>query len=698
MKIINITPGLIPIPPNGWGAVEKIIWETHLSLLSLNHTSDISYLDSVCNDGSIIHIHVANLANLAHERGIPYYFTMHDHHTYLFGKTSDLYQENLKAMKNAVRAFVPAKFLVDYFEGIPQYFSHGVNTDIFSRRDMSSTHRLLCVANNKYIYNPQEDRKGFGEAIAAAEQLDLPITIAGPSSNKIYFEHNPSTYDKLTILYDLTEDELLKVYSEHTIFVHPSKLEAGHPNLTLLEAMSCGLPVVGTLENESTLLGMEVIKADSTDVMSGIQKVIADYTEYSNNARTQAEQLSWRHRTEELLKIYAEDNPQQMKDKLLKHYSITKKLPNHHTPKINYNNINGMTAEITGTHTSQYTVSFINKSTNDIVYSTTIGTNCWARATPQYYMNWEVQIRDIVSRRKFTYDLELTNQKVYIAFESKSLGDTLAWIAYVDEFRKKHNCKVSCSTFWNHLFVSEYPEIEFVEPGTSVYDIIALYRIGLFYKEDGMFDENMHPAHPLHIPLQQIASDILGLKYTEIRPRISHPNPPRTDKQITIATHSTSQAKYWNHPTGWQEIVDWLRDKGYVVKLLSQEGDGYMGNKNPIGTIPHPAGNIVDVMEEMLKSDAFIGIGSGLSWLSWSLGVPTVLISGFSDKLTEMRDCIRIGTPAGKCTGCFNRVRLDAGDWNWCPDQKNTPRQFECSRSITPEMVIQELQKVLNIA
>jgi hypothetical protein len=26
MKITQVTPGLITIPPNGWGAVEKIIW------------------------------------------------------------------------------------------------------------------------------------------------------------------------------------------------------------------------------------------------------------------------------------------------------------------------------------------------------------------------------------------------------------------------------------------------------------------------------------------------------------------------------------------------------------------------------------------------------------------------------------------------------------------------------------------------
>ena len=120
-----------------------------------------------------------------------------------------------------------------------------------------------------------------------------------------------------------------------------------------------------------------------------------------------------------------------------------------------------------------------------------------------------------------------------------------------------------------------------------------------------------------------------------------------------------------------------------------------MGNKIPKGIIQHSSGPIEGVMDEMLKSEAFIGIGSGLSWLSWSLNVPTVLISGFSYKWAEMNDCIRIGAPTGKCEGCFNLIRLDPSDWNWCPDHKDTPRQFECTKSITSEMVIKELEKFL---
>ena len=100
-------------------------------------------------------------------------------------------------------------------------------------------------------------------------------------------------------------------------------------------------------------------------------------------------------------------------------------------------------------------------------------------------------------------------------------------------------------------------------------------------------------------------------------------------------------------------------------------------------------------MDEMAKSKAFIGIGSGLSWLSWALGTKTVLISGFSDDWAEMNDCVRIGSPKGKCSGCFNRLKLDAGDWNWCPDHKGTNRQFECTKEITSEMVINELEKFL---
>lgn len=695
MKIINVTPGLIPIPPNGWGAVEKIIWEFHNNLLVLGHDSHIAYLDDVPSDADIVHIHVANLALLARDRGIRYYFTCHDHHAYLYGKNSPVYKENLEAMKHAVKSFVPAKYLVEYFDGIPEYFSHGVNTVFFSPPKTKKLHKLLCVANNGYIHNQSEDRKGFGFAIEVARALNLPITIAGPSNNKQYFEQHPPNYDKLTVLYDLSEEELKNLYKTHTIFLHPSELEAGHPNLTLLEALSSGMPVVGTLEPYNSLRGMIVVSRDVVDVTLGVQEAICDYEKLKIDARSQAESLSWYNRTKELVTIYGQETSMTMKEQLIYHYTNTQKNIIPPRLSIRMHSIDGMFVEIGGNTPKRYRVSFNNTKTGISEFTTDIKNNCWAKTAIKYHVDWNIKVKDLDTGNTIEYPFILTDRRVYIALDSRSLGDTLAWIPYVDEFRKKHGCKVICSTFWNQMFINVYPDIEFVSPGTPVNDLAAMYTIGLFYNDANQIDYNRNPINPITIPLQQVASDILGLDYSEIRPRLESPSVNKNDRLVTIAIHSTTQAKYWNNPTGWQTVVDWLNARGYTVKLLSQEGDGYMGNKNPTGVVQHSSGPIESVISELKKSKAFIGLGSGLSWLSWAVGTPTVLISGFSDPISEMRDCIRISAPVGKCHGCFNRVRLDAGDWNWCPDHKNTPRQYECSRNITAEMVIRELEKIL---
>ena len=62
MKITQITPGLISIPPNGWGAIEKVIWNYKLQFEEMGHVCDIKYLNDVdVNNTDIIHLHVANL-------------------------------------------------------------------------------------------------------------------------------------------------------------------------------------------------------------------------------------------------------------------------------------------------------------------------------------------------------------------------------------------------------------------------------------------------------------------------------------------------------------------------------------------------------------------------------------------------------------------------------------------------------------
>jgi len=377
-------------------------------------------------------------------------------------------------------------------------------------------------------------------------------------------------------------------------------------------------------------------------------------------------------------------------------------LKKNNKPKVEVQNkpvihfVRGPFVEVKGPKEADYKIDFLDNKTGRLYYSSEIKNNCWSKCSVEWFIEWKIVIYEN-GKLWHTHIFDATDKRIYIALDSKALGDSIAWFPYVDEFRKKHKCHVVVSTFMNEMFSDRYPELEFVTPGTNVVDLYAMYCIGLFYNEQGSVLITKNPSDPKNQTLQKMCSDILGLEFKEIKPKIKD-RPIVEDhdlKQVCIGIHGTAQSKFWNNPTGWQEVVDWLNQRGYTVKLLSKEGDDYMGNKLPSGIVYHPTGPIELVMDEMKKSKAFIGIGSGLSWLSWALNVPTVLISGFSYKWAEMEDCIRIGAPKGKCEGCFNRIKLDPSDWNWCPDHKGTERQFECTKSITSEMVIKELEKFL---
>lgn len=375
-------------------------------------------------------------------------------------------------------------------------------------------------------------------------------------------------------------------------------------------------------------------------------------------------------------------------DSITKNTEIKKKVK----PIININYINGAYVEIKNSKSKQHKVFFIDKKTGKIEHQGIIGNNCWIKASKEYFVDWKIRIE--YEDGVYENNLNFNNETVYIALDSNSIGDTLAWFPYVEEFRKKHNCNIICSTFHNSIFEENYPHIKFIKPGEVAYDIKGMYTIGWFYNTDGSINYLKNPTDFRNQNLQKTSSDILGLDFKELKPVISKKS-LKKKKQICIAIHSTSQAKYWNNTTGWQEVVDWCKSKGYEVRLLSRENDGYMGNSHPTGIIKHPSGPLENVINELVESELFIGIGSGLSWLAWASGTPTMIISGFSNGFTEPSDCYKVNSPTGKCTGCFNKYKLDPSDWNWCPEHKGTYRQFECTKTITGKDVIEKLEKVI---
>jgi autotransporter strand-loop-strand O-heptosyltransferase len=359
---------------------------------------------------------------------------------------------------------------------------------------------------------------------------------------------------------------------------------------------------------------------------------------------------------------------------------------------INLHYVDNPFLELIGDSDDYYDVSFYDGDI--LIHNTTLKCGMWTKVNRQYYTKWNVVVKNSSGVTVFNDIISLKNKKVYIAIDSKSLGDTIAWIPYLEEFRKKHDCELVTSTFYNYMFKEAYPSINFVEPGSVVHNLYAMYSLGWFYNMD------KEPELPNTIPLQKTATNILGLKFIEIKPNISFNNKnviydkfnkPITDKYVTIATKSTAGLKLWNNQTGWLEVVKFLKDNGYRVINVSSEGCDIEGVEE-LNDYSIP--NTINVIN---KSEFFIGLSSGLSWLSWAIGKHVIMISNFTEKDHEFTtNCSRIINET-VCNGCWNNPKFtfDKGDWNWCPINKGTEKHFECHKSITGEMVINQIKKLL---
>lgn len=381
-------------------------------------------------------------------------------------------------------------------------------------------------------------------------------------------------------------------------------------------------------------------------------------------------------------------------------YAKTISSPTMVSNRCTFNFVNGAFVEITGSVEEDYLVQFIDTRTNETVHQAEIKNNQWVRTARQYFTMWEIKVFRLKDDLLlFTHQYDCQQKRVYIALESKALGDTLAWFQLLEDFQRQHGCELICSTFMNGLFQEQYPDIQFVEPGETVHNLYAMYLVGWFYLPSGEIDFNKNISNFRKQTLGESAADILGISYTPIRPRIKSTDiaRPIAKEYVCIAIHATAQAKYWNNPTGWTQVVAHLRQQGYEVVLLSREGLSYMGNDAPADVMLLPPGEIDVIINYLRHAKMFIGVGSGLSWLSWAVGCKTCVISGFSYTYTEAADMIRISANPDSCSGCFNRHILNGADWHWCPDHKNTVRMFECTRNISAQQVIAVLSEHLTI-
>ena len=346
---------------------------------------------------------------------------------------------------------------------------------------------------------------------------------------------------------------------------------------------------------------------------------------------------------------------------------------------------NGCSVSINGDENKEYSLIFFEDDT--ILYKSTIKSNHWSKTLKQYFGNYKVEIY-CENKLIKSETLSLENKPVSIIIDSHSLGDSIAWIPQIDKFQKLHNCIVYVKCSWKELFEKSYPNLNFCEVYGECY---ASYTIGYFKEWN-----HRSPNDPRLTPLAKVASDILGLSYEEIKPKLLIEPVVSNKKYVCIATQSTSQCKYWNNENGWNDVVKYLNKLGYEVWCIDKHKDFGKSptlNRMPVGSIDKTGD--IPLSERMIQiagAEFFIGLGSGLSWLAWSLNKPVVLISGFSKPFAEFDTPYRVFNE-NVCNGCWNddSLRFDPSNWFWCPRNKN----FECSKEISFEMVKDKIDKCL---
>ena len=330
----------------------------------------------------------------------------------------------------------------------------------------------------------------------------------------------------------------------------------------------------------------------------------------------------------------------------------------------------------------------------DLVYAPTdLKTGNWYQPARHWWTEWHVKLYND-DRLVHSETVTLEDRDITVEMASSSLGDTISFMGQLHAVMYTHKPKrLYVKTHKPWLFDEQwYSErgVEFLDWDQPTRG--ALIRVGVFYTMEAPWQRAEHKYDWRTIPLGKIAADRIGVPYTEQRPVLAaryliSSEQKQLSASIVIATASTAQAKYWNNPTGWQETIDWCNQKDIKVLHASKEGTHLTGMEQ----LPEP---LEAVALAINNADMFIGISSGLSWFAWALGAKVTIISGFTDPYVEFADATYVNNHQ-VCHGCWGWDTFDKGDWNWCPSWKGTQRQFECTKTIGSDRVIDIINKDL---
>ena len=339
--------------------------------------------------------------------------------------------------------------------------------------------------------------------------------------------------------------------------------------------------------------------------------------------------------------------------------------------------------------------------TNTVVLDRVLEAGEIAASRRKYFVRLQFDVFD-GARLVFSHAFDATWRRVRMEIAPGALGDALAWMPAIEAFRQQHDCAVSVplTPALRALFEDGYPELRFVDdtPDTDA-PLYATYRIA---RHVPYTDRDHQPTDPRVSSLQDFASYLLGVPAIERRANIALADRERPipERYVCIATDTPTQSQHWNNPGGWPTLVAHLRACGYRVvcvdgrrKHVASSTAAAIGAGAEGFAVQRPLPARANLIAH---ADFFIGSDSGLSWLAWTLGTPTVLIGGFSHPKTGFHTPWHV-INFRACNSCYNDTALafDGLDPNWCPRHADDALRFQCSTAITPEQVMHVIEPLV---
>ena len=294
MKIVLIGPGIMPIPPTGWGAVEILVWDTKIALEKLGHEVLIintkngrEIIDQINNfRPDFVHVHYDEFVPIV--PFIQYPNAITSHYGYLerpkmFGGYANVANEFMRVKPNV--------FCLS--EGIEKVYNIMFNiTNTFVTPNGVNLNEFNYVSDPDYpdrsIYLAKIDYRKRHHLFQSIDSLWYAGNIADDRFNT-----------KKNYLGEWSKDRLYNELTDYGNLVLLSDGEA-HP-LVCMEALASGLGVVvcewGKANLDTTKEFITVIPEDKIEDIGYVEEQIIKNREYSvahrDEIREYSEQFDW---------------------------------------------------------------------------------------------------------------------------------------------------------------------------------------------------------------------------------------------------------------------------------------------------------------------------------------------------------------------------------------------------------------------